>query len=251
MKIRHSISFAHFGKQYHSSSRNNKIPRIALPLLLFVASTIKTECLRTLNILKFFSHPTNGCNRQVLLPLYQSLIPSILDYASSIYDLALQPHLKLLGPIQNSAVWISSALSLCTDTGILPLSCWRLTLTTKIDFSLVSFKLPKSQFISVYRKYHPYNNQTITFERALNSHLLFRSFKFQSLTPVISVTSLKPFQTLTHQKSFVSLLGFPSLQYPLELPHTFSSKIVSPLKILLCVLQMALKLKIERRTPIQ
>ena len=64
----------------------------------------KAKCIRTLNILKILSHPSHGCQRKILLPLYKSLIHSILDYGSPIYGLAPASHLKLLDPIQNSAL---------------------------------------------------------------------------------------------------------------------------------------------------
>ena len=41
---------------------------------------IKVKCFRAINILKILAHPSKGCNRKTLLPLYQSLIRSILDY---------------------------------------------------------------------------------------------------------------------------------------------------------------------------
>ena len=92
----------------------------------------KAKCIRALNILKILSHPTHGCQRKILLLLYTSLIRSILDYGSPIYGLASTSHLKLLYPIQNSALRIASkafrtspTASLCAETGILPLHCRR------------------------------------------------------------------------------------------------------------------------------
>jgi len=52
---------------------------------------LKAKCLRALSILKYLAHPITGFNRKVLLPLYQSLIRSILDYGEPIYGLAPQP----------------------------------------------------------------------------------------------------------------------------------------------------------------
>jgi len=69
---------------------------------------IKARCLRALNVLKMLSHPIRGCNQRVLLPLYQSLVRSILNYGSPIYDVAPTSHLELLDPVQNSAIRIAT-----------------------------------------------------------------------------------------------------------------------------------------------
>jgi len=105
---------------------------------------LKAKCLRALNILKYLAHPITGCNRKVLLPLYQALILSILDYGAPIYGLAPHPQLTLLETIQNSAILIytgafctSPALSLCAESGLPPLHCRRLTLTAGLLSSIV------------------------------------------------------------------------------------------------------------------
>jgi len=49
---------------------------------------IRAKCLRALNVLKYLSHPFTGCNRKVLVPIHQSLIRFILDYATPIYGMA-------------------------------------------------------------------------------------------------------------------------------------------------------------------
>ena len=50
--------------------------------------------------------PHTGCKRNRLIPVYQTLIRSILDYGSLIYSLAPKSQLALLDPIQNSAIRI-------------------------------------------------------------------------------------------------------------------------------------------------
>ena len=78
-----------------------------VPVSSFMATHIrllKTKYLRALSILKF--HPITDCNPKVLLPLYQALIRSILDYGAPIYGLAPQPQLTLLKTIHNSAIRI-------------------------------------------------------------------------------------------------------------------------------------------------
>ena len=120
-----------------SENANHQFP---LPLSAFLAYTStldtpgpctsklsKRKCLRTLNILKILSHPRSGCTHRTLLSLYQSLIRPIIDFGSPIYGLASPSHLKLLDPIQNSAIRFaigafrtSSALNLYDEAGIPP-----------------------------------------------------------------------------------------------------------------------------------
>jgi len=66
---------------------------------------IQAKSLRALNALKFLSHPTLGCNRKRLLPLYTTLVRSIiLDYSVPIYGLSPQSQLSLLQTVQNAAI---------------------------------------------------------------------------------------------------------------------------------------------------
>ena len=94
---------------------------------IYHIKSIKAKCLNALNVLKYPAHPSTGCNRKTLLPLYRSLVRSILDYGSPIYGLSPKSHLALLDPIQNSAIRLctgafrtSPQLSLCADSGIPP-----------------------------------------------------------------------------------------------------------------------------------
>jgi len=48
---------------------------------------IRAKCFKALNLLKYISLPVTGCNRKVLLPIYQLLIRSILDYPAPIYGM--------------------------------------------------------------------------------------------------------------------------------------------------------------------
>jgi len=75
------------------------MPWSPLPFSSLVASTYQgnqSEKLSALNVLKYLSHPSCGCNRKILLPLYRALIRSILDYGSTIYGLAPSSQLSLL-----------------------------------------------------------------------------------------------------------------------------------------------------------
>ena len=104
---------------------------------------LKIKGKRATNILKYLTHPPTDCNRKTLLPLYQSLIRSILDYAAPVYGLAPPPQLALLDTIQNSAIRLctgafrtSLALSLSADARIPPLHYRRLTLSAGLLFSI-------------------------------------------------------------------------------------------------------------------
>ena len=91
--IPRSHLFKFLGLQFHSS--HSWVDHI---------KSIKAKCLNALNVIKYLVHPTTGCNRKTLLPLYQSLVRSILEYGSPIYGLSPKSHLALLDPIQNSAI---------------------------------------------------------------------------------------------------------------------------------------------------
>ena len=66
-----------------------------------------SKCLRSLNILKFISHPSKGCNRKLLIQLYRSLIRSHLDYGSPIYGMASKSILTLLDTVQTFSLRIA------------------------------------------------------------------------------------------------------------------------------------------------
>ena len=78
-----------------------------------------------------------------LIPLYQTLIRSILDYGSPIYSLAPKSQLAQLDPIQNSAIRIctgavrtSPHLSLCSDSGMPALRYRALSLSATLISSI-------------------------------------------------------------------------------------------------------------------
>ena len=89
---------------------------------------IKAKSLRALNILKYLSHPTRGCSRKRLLPVFPALVRSILDYDAPLYGLAPHSQLSLLNSVQNAAIRYctgafrtSLASSLNAEAGIPPL----------------------------------------------------------------------------------------------------------------------------------
>jgi len=148
------------------------------------------KCMRALNILRILTHSSHGCNRKILLPLYTTLIRAILDYGSPIYRLTPSSQLKLLDPIQNSAIRLvtgafrtSPAPSLCAGTGIPPLHYRRLTLTAKFLTSI----LQHPQTTTFNHIFHPPHN--LHPDHNLQAHLqrqLDHSFRFRSLNPILS-----------------------------------------------------------------
>ena len=61
---------------------------------------IKSKCLRALDVLKFPPHPITGCNRKVVLTIYQSIIRSVLLFGFPVHGLARTSRLALLDTIR-------------------------------------------------------------------------------------------------------------------------------------------------------
>ena len=105
---------------------------------------LRAKCTSSVNLIKHVSHLSWGANRKTLQRLYTTLVQSKLDYgASKSYVL------KCLEPIQNAclgaitgALRSSPAVSLCVETGMLPLDFSRDMLTLKHFFKIQS--LPNS-----------------------------------------------------------------------------------------------------------
>lgn len=83
---------------------------------------LKSKCIRALNIIKYISHPSNNCNRKLLLQLYESLIRSRLDYGAPVYNSANKSVLSLLDTIHTTSLRLalgafrtSPRLSLCAE----------------------------------------------------------------------------------------------------------------------------------------
>ena len=111
-------------------SSHLQLPSNSLVSSSLTSNTLEARALQALNVLKFLSLPKQGCNRNFLLPLHFTLVRSILDYGYSIHALVptFPSHLKLLDPIQNSAIRIingvfriNPAVDLSADSGVPPL----------------------------------------------------------------------------------------------------------------------------------
>lgn len=68
---------------------------------------LKGSCMNTMNILRTLSHHQWGCDEEVLLKIYRSLIRSKLDYGCTIYSTTNKTNLKLLNTVPNTAIRIA------------------------------------------------------------------------------------------------------------------------------------------------
>ena len=89
---------------------------------------LRTNCIPAMNLLKHLSHLSWGADRKTLLKLYTSLVKSKLDYGCQIYSRVKTKILNRLDPIQNEclraclgAFKSSPAISLCAESGVMPL----------------------------------------------------------------------------------------------------------------------------------
>ena len=98
---------------------------------------LRAKCTSSVNLIKHVSHLSWGADRKTLQRLYTILVQSKLDYGAQVYGASKSNVFKRLEPIQNAclraitgAFRSSPAVSLCVETGMLPLdfSCDMLTL---------------------------------------------------------------------------------------------------------------------------
>ena len=105
---------------------------------------MRAKCTSLVNLIKHVSHLSSGFDRKTLHRLYTTLVQSKLDYGVSKSNV-----LKRLEPIQNAclraitgAFRSSPAVSLCVETGMLPLDFSRDMLTLKHFFKIQSLPNP-------------------------------------------------------------------------------------------------------------
>ena len=94
--------------------------------------TLKADALRSLNILRVVSRVNFGPDKKTLLRLYWAICQSKLDYGAQIYSSAKSSALKILEPVHNEALRISTGAfrtspveSLQVQAGSLPLDLRR------------------------------------------------------------------------------------------------------------------------------
>ena len=110
---------------------------------------LRAKCPSSVNLIKHVSHLSWGADRNTLQRLYTTPVQSKLDYGAQVYGKSKSNVLKRLEPIQNAcfraitgAFRSSPAVSLCVETGMLPLDLSRDMLTLKHFFKIQS--LPNS-----------------------------------------------------------------------------------------------------------
>ena len=107
---------------------------------------MKAKCINSLNIIKYPPHPFTGCNRRLLLQLYNSLIHSQLDYGVPIYSRTNNTAPKMLNSIQSAALGLAlgalrtnPTLTFCAVAGVPPLQFRFLSLTANFLASTAQF----------------------------------------------------------------------------------------------------------------
>lgn len=157
---------------------------------------LRAKCIKSLNVLKYLSHPKTGCNRKLLLNLYKSLIRSQLDYGSPIYNLTNKTTLALLDTIQNASLRLvlgafrtSPRLSLCAEAAEPPLSFRRSILTANFLVSLSSFpQLPLHHDIISYINPAFFDHP----KRHIRTHLELSLTQKLKLNPLVPITTNTP-----------------------------------------------------------
>ena len=66
--------------------------------------SLKTKCLKALNLMKVLAHSDWGADRKVLLRLYRTLIRSKLDYGCIVYGSAKKSYLNMLNTVHNQGL---------------------------------------------------------------------------------------------------------------------------------------------------
>ena len=102
---------------------------------------LRAKCTSSVNLIKHLSHLSWGSDRRTLQWLYTALVQSKLDYGAQVYGATRSGALSRLEPIQNAclraitgAFRSSPAVSLCTETGTVPLEYTRDEITLRHFF---------------------------------------------------------------------------------------------------------------------
>ena len=96
--------------------------------------TLKSKCLKALDIIKVVANQEWGADKSVLLNLYRSLIRSTLDYGCIVYGSARPSYLKMLNTIHHQGLRLALGAfrkveSLYVEAGELPLEQRRIKLS--------------------------------------------------------------------------------------------------------------------------
>ena len=106
---------------------------------------LRAKCTSSVSLIKHLSHLSWGADRKSLQRLYVALVRSKLDYGAQVYGSSSSGALRRLEPIQNvclraitGAFRSSPVVSLCVETGTLPLEHTRHLLMLKHLFKIQS-----------------------------------------------------------------------------------------------------------------
>ena len=124
--------------------------------------TLKTTCLKALDIIRVVSNQEWGADKSVLMKLYRSLVRSKLDYGCFVYGSARPSYLKMLNTIHHQGLRLalgafrtSPVESLYVEAGELPLEHRRIKLSLQYVTKLKSTP-SNPAFDCVFRpKYEP------------------------------------------------------------------------------------------------
>ena len=107
--------------------------------------TLKTKCLKALDIIRVVSNQEWGADKSVLMKLYRSLVRSKLDYGCIVYGSARPSYLKMLNTIHHQGLRLalgafrtSPVESLYVEAGELPLEHRRIKLSLQYVTKLKS-----------------------------------------------------------------------------------------------------------------
>lgn len=133
---------------------------------------LKTESMKRMNLLKTLAHHKWGADRETLLKLYNAIIRSRLDYGSIVFRNAKPSYLKILDPIQNTAIRIatgalrtSPTVSLQREANQVPLNLRRTQLSLNYLNNLINHP-----DIPVYNNIFETTNDQTTLQHTLPLH---------------------------------------------------------------------------------
>lgn len=109
---------------------------------------LKISASKSLNLMDHLSHLTWGADRCTLLRLYTSLVQSKLDYGCEVYNSAPAPTLRLLDPIHNRGLRLTSGAFKSSPISSLQVECNQPPLSLRREFLIIKSYLRSQRFPS-------------------------------------------------------------------------------------------------------
>lgn len=176
---------------------------------------LKTDCLRTMDLLKVLSHTSWGADRATLLYLHRSLILSKLEYGCEVYSSATPTRLRMLDSVHHAGVRLATGAfrsspipSLLVDAGVLPLDLQRQSLLLRCWYRLQ--RLPDS--IACRAVSCDSGSQLYHGRRSLPKPLGFR------LTAIMETLSFPALRICPHRPTTVGPWLLPEVSFCKSLP---------------------------------